>query len=58
MMVHSFSQNDLWFDGYQTFLELFGVRAATVGKLYLLAELQGVKVFSGWARGEEKYLQA
>ena len=58
MMVHSFSQNDLWFEDYQTFMELFGITAATVGKLYLLAEIQGVKVFSGWARGEERFLQA
>jgi len=56
MIVHSFSQTDLWFEDYRIFLEIFNVTAATVGKLYLLAEIQGIKVYSGWARGEEKFL--
>ena len=56
MVVHSFNQSDLWFDDYQAFLKIFGVLAATIGKLYFLTEVGGIKVYSGWARGEEKFL--
>jgi len=58
LIVHSFSQNDLWFEDLQTFVAMFGVTAATVGRLHLPIEIQGLKVFSGWARGEERFLQA
>lgn len=58
MIVHSFSQKDLWFSHYQEFLKLFGVSEASVGELYCLADIDGIKVYSGWARGEEKYLRA
>ena len=57
MVVHSFSQRDLWFDDYQDFLKIFGIMDATISKLYFLAELFGIKVYSGWARGDEKFLQ-
>jgi hypothetical protein len=57
MVVHSFNQNNLWFDDYKTFLSLFGATDASPGKLQFLAEVHGIKIFSGWARGEEKFLQ-
>jgi len=57
MVVHSFSQSDLWFDDYQAFLKIYGVVDAKIGKLYFLTELFGIKVYSGWARGDEKFLQ-
>lgn len=57
MVVHSFNPSDLWFDDYKAFLKLFGVPVATTGKLHFLTEVHGIKVYSGWARGEEKYLQ-
>jgi hypothetical protein len=57
MIVHSFSQNDLWFDDYQNFLALFGVQTSEPGKLFFLKETRGVKLYSGWARGNEKFLQ-
>ena len=56
MVVHSFNQSDLWFDDYRAFLEIFSVRDATIGKLHFLTEVSGIKVYSGWARGEEKFL--
>ncbi len=58
MIVHSFSQNDLWFDDYAAFLNIFGVTQSSVGTLYFLTEVYGIKVYSGWARGEEKFLRA
>jgi hypothetical protein len=57
MVVHSFSQSDLWFEDYQDFLKLYGVMDVKIGKLYFLTELRGIKVYSGWARGDAKFLQ-
>ncbi len=57
MMVHSFSQSDLWFDDYQNFLALFGVQAAEPGQLFFLKETHGIRLYSGWARGDEKFLR-
>ena len=58
MIVQSFNQSDLGFDDYQVFLKMFGVPEASVGKLYSLTETQGIRVYSGWARGDEKFLRA
>ncbi len=57
MVVHSFNQNDLWFDDYRAFLSIFGVTDALPGMLQFLTEVWGIKIYSGWARGEEKFLQ-
>jgi hypothetical protein len=57
MVVHSFNQNDLWFDDYRAFLSIFGATDASPGMLQFLTEVHGIKVYSGWARGEEKFLQ-
>jgi hypothetical protein len=57
MLVHSFSQEDLWFDDYQNFVHLFGVEAAKPGRMIFLREIQGIHVYSGWARGEPDYLE-
>lgn len=57
MVVHSFSQSDLWLEDYQDFLKLYGVVDAKIGKLYFLTELWGIEVYSGWARGDAKFLQ-
>lgn len=56
MIVHSFSQSDLWFEDYQAFILLFGIENALIGKLYFLREIAGIKLFSGWARGNEMFL--
>lgn len=57
MIVHSFNQDDLWFDEYARFLALFGAPASAPGKLFFLKETRGVKLYSGWARGEARFLQ-
>ncbi len=56
MIVHSFSQNDQWFEDYQAFLELFGVHASP-NQLVFLKETQGINLYCGWARGDAKYLK-
>jgi hypothetical protein len=58
MVVHSFSQGDAWFEDFGAFLALFGVREATTGKLYRLAEVDGIEVYAGWARGREEFLRS
>lgn len=57
MVVHSFSQSDRWFDDYQAFLKMFNAPEASVGNLYFLTETHGIRVYSGWARGDEKFLR-
>lgn len=57
MVVHSFSQSDQWFDDYRAFTEIFGVQGVAVGRLHFLTAVNGIRVYSGWARGEERFLQ-
>lgn len=57
MAVHSFSQEDHWFEEYLTFLNLYGT-AAEVGELVTLTEINGVTLYSGWARGDARFLFA
>lgn len=57
MVVHSFNQSNLWFDDYRAFFNIFSATDAAPGVLYFLSEVHGIKVYSGWARGEEKFLQ-
>lgn len=57
MIVHSFSQDNLWFEDYQAFLNLFGVRNTETGKLYMVQELSGINVYTGWACGDQKFLE-
>jgi len=33
------------------------VQTSEPGKLFFLKETRGVKLYSGWARGNEKFLQ-
>jgi len=56
MIVHSFSPNDLWFEDYEAFLALFGVKAA-LNQLVFLKETQSINLYCGWARGSAKYLE-
>lgn len=56
MIIHSFSKNNLWFEDYRAFLELFGVRAS-LNKLNFIKEIKGINLYFGWAKGDEKYLK-
>lgn len=57
MLVHSFSQSDSGFDDYQAFLHIYGVEDAKIGKIYFLNNIEGINVYSGWARGDKRFLQ-
>ena len=56
MLVHSFSQEHIWFEDYRAYLELFGVVSAQRENLYFLADIQGVQLFAGWATGGPRFL--
>jgi hypothetical protein len=57
MIVHSFSQEDQWFDDYAAFLGLFVIKNPQIGQMYFLRENNGVSLYSGWARGDARFLQ-
>ena len=55
MIVHSFSQENLWFDDYSAFLALYS-KSASVGDLVRVCTVEGIDLFLGWAKGDAKYL--
>jgi hypothetical protein len=55
MLVHSFSQTDEWFEDYQAFLDLLEVTAGP-NQLVFVKTLQGIDLYCGWVRGNERYL--
>lgn len=57
MLVHSFSQDALWFEDFQAFLGLFGVQPQ-LNQLSWLAELQGINLYAGWVKGNKEFLSA
>jgi len=57
LLVHSFSQQDEWFDDYSAFLDLYCVKAK-VGTLSQLGVINGIEVFAGWVRGNKRFLSA
>jgi len=57
MLVHSFSQSDAWYADYERFLALFGA-AAVQGELVSLGCVSGIELYSGWVRGNERFLHA
>jgi hypothetical protein len=56
MLVHSFSQNDEWFEDFLAFLELFDV-SADPNRLVFVKEIGDVHLYCGWARGDVEYLR-
>lgn len=56
MLIHSFNQNDLWFNEYLSFLNLFQVEAVH-NKLIFVKKLRNINLYCGWLRGNPKYLE-
>ena len=56
MLVHSFSQEHKWFDAYEAFVELFGVRGK-IDSVVDAGDRNGVRLYLGWATGEATYLK-
>ena len=55
MIVHSFSQESMWFEDYQSFVRLYG-KGVDVGELVHLTTVKGVELYSGWAKGQKEFL--
>ena len=55
MVVHSFSQENEWFDDYSAFSKLYG-KSAGVGDLVFAHEVNGINLYLGWAKGLNRYL--
>lgn len=55
MIVHSFSKDDLWFDDFARFAELFGLQA-TKNRLLTFALPTGMPMHLGWVTGDPKFL--
>ena len=54
MIVHSFSQESLGFDDYAAFVDLYG-EPASLGKLVKACDVEGVELYFGWAKGEQRF---
>jgi hypothetical protein len=57
MLVHSFSNRNLWFDDFAAFVSLFGL-PAEVGQLVSTTARNNLPLHLGWVRGNERYLDA
>ena len=55
MIVHSFSQEAVWFDDFQAFAALYGKNVA-VGSLIHAVQVNGIDLYLGWAKGDKRYL--
>jgi len=55
MLVHSFSRENEWFEDYQQFLALFGV-VGKIDSLVFAKNIDEVRLYFGWVKGNEKYL--
>ncbi len=56
MLVHSFSLDMLWLDDFQAFANLFDVRAEP-DELYFIKDIDGVRFYVAWVKGNEKFLE-
>jgi len=57
MIVHSFSPSNEWFDDYSAFVALYG-KTVGLGEMVFLCDVDGVKLYVGWAKGNDKYLKS
>ena len=56
MLVHSFSRSNEGFDNYSRFLALFGA-SAELDYLVFAKNINGIDLYFGWVKGDEKYLE-
>lgn len=56
MLVHSFSRSNEWFDDYSQFIALFGLSTGP-DTLVFAKNINGINLYFGWAKGDEKYLE-
>jgi hypothetical protein len=46
----------LWLDDFQAFTNLFNIHAEP-GKLYCLKEIDGVRFYVAWVKGNDEFLK-
>ncbi len=56
MLVQSFSRENKWFDDFTRFVHLFGP-TPSIGQLSNLGEFHGIRLYAGWCKGDERYLE-
>ena len=57
MVVHSFSQTGEWFSDYEAFVSLYGANVRA-GQLLHLKDQQGISLYTGWVKGDARFLTA
>jgi hypothetical protein len=57
LIVHSFSQQDVWFDDFVRFLALYGAKGQ-IDELVRLGVFGQIQTYAGWARGDKRFLDA
>lgn len=57
MVVHSFSTTNEWFEDYQSFLALFGLKAG-INQAVTVKIANGINLSFAWVHGSEKYLKS
>jgi len=55
MLVHSFSEELIWLDDFQAFVNLFEIHAEP-DKLYFIKEINGIRFHVAWVKGDTKFL--
>jgi len=56
MLVHSFSQNNDWFDDYNAFLNVLGTEGEP-NSVTFVHKKEGVSLYLAWVTGEKQYLE-
>ncbi len=57
LLIHSFSPSGMWYADYAAFAALLGVDGAP-GALVDAGDRDGVRLFLGWVRGGQRFLEA
>jgi hypothetical protein len=57
MVVHSFSKTNEWFEDYQFFLSLFGLKSG-INQAVTVKLANEVNLSFAWVHGPEKYLES
>ena len=57
MLVHSFSNTDVWYSDFSAFIALFGLDAK-IGQLVSASASRGLPLHFAWVHGDERFLDA
>lgn len=59
MLVHSFSQKDMWFEDFRELVKLFNSRDEPKlnGIVNAYTSIRGIYLYFGWVKGDPRYLE-